>query len=61
MKPGNVIETHEHSKSQPRLEVVGYSAVKSSPLTELRRADSDAAAVTQFVDRVENVDDIDLS
>jgi len=29
---GNVIETHEHVKSQPRLEVVSYSAVESSPL-----------------------------
>jgi hypothetical protein len=43
-----MIETHKHSKSQPRLEVVGYSAVESSPLAELGGPDTDAAAVTQF-------------
>ena len=54
-----MIETHKHSKSQLRLEVVGYSAVESSPLAELRGSDTDAAAVTQFVNGVENIDDIE--
>jgi hypothetical protein len=56
---GSLIETHTSTRIAASLEVVGYSAVESSPLTELWRADSDAAAVTQFVDRVENVDDIE--
>src|SRR5260221_12219986 len=34
--------------------IVGDRAVETAPLTELRCTDTDAAAVAQFVDRVEN-------
>ena len=39
--------------------IVGDSAVETAALAELRRADTDAAAIAQFVDCVENVDDIE--
>ena len=39
--------------------IVGDSAIKTTALAKLRRPDSDAAAVAQFVDSVENVDDIE--
>ena len=39
--------------------IVSHCTVKSAPLTELGRADTDAAAVAQLVDRVENVYDIE--
>src|SRR5439155_12140545 len=39
--------------------IVGDRAVKAAALAELRCTDTDAAAVTQFVERVENVDDIE--
>ena len=39
--------------------IVRDSTVETTPLTELRRADTDATAVAQFVDLVENVDDIE--
>ena len=41
------------------LKIVGHCAVKTATLAELRRPDTDAAAVTQFIDRVQNVDDIE--
>jgi hypothetical protein len=37
---GNVTETHEHTNSPPRLEVVGDSAIKTTALAKLRRADT---------------------
>src|SRR5205823_1158846 len=39
--------------------IVGDRAVKAATLAELWRTDTDAAPVTQFVDRVENVDYIE--
>ena len=41
--------------SSNALKLVGNSAIKTTALAKLRRADTDAAAVTQFVDRVENI------
>ena len=41
------------------LKLVGNSAIKTTTLAKLRRSDSDAAAVAQFVDRVEQVHDIE--
>src|SRR5882757_2797556 len=41
------------------LKLVGDSAIKTTALAKVRRPDSDAAAVAQFVDSVENVDDIE--
>src|SRR5207249_5384613 len=35
--------------------IVSHCTVKSAPLTELRCADTDAAAVTEFVDFIEDV------
>src|SRR5437763_13763641 len=57
----SIDKTSDHKRDNDRAtsKVVGDSAVKSAPLTELRRPDSDAAAVTQFVDSVENIDDIE--
>src|SRR5437763_8423936 len=57
----SIDKTSDHKRDNDRAtsKVVGDSAVKSAALTELRRPDSDAAAVTQFVDRIENVDDIE--
>src|SRR5437016_4296282 len=45
--------------SSNSLKLVGNSAIKTTALAKLRRSDSDAAAVAQFVDSVENVDDIE--
>src|SRR6266480_2482661 len=39
--------------------IVRHRAIKTATLAKLRRSDSDAAAVAQFVDSVENVDDIE--
>ena len=39
--------------------IVSDRSVKPPPLTELRCTDTDAAAITQFVDCVENVHDIE--
>ena len=39
--------------------IVRDSAIKTTPLAKLRRPDTNAATVTQFVDSVENVDDIE--
>ncbi len=39
--------------------IVGDGAIKTTTLAELRCPDSDAAAVAQLVDGVENVDDIE--
>src|SRR5882762_7487753 len=41
------------------LKIVSHRAVEAAALTELRRADPDAAAVTQFVDLVEEIHDIE--
>ena len=42
-----------------KLKVVSNRAVESATLPELRRAHADAAAITDFVDFVEQVDDIE--
>jgi hypothetical protein len=39
--------------------LVGHSAVEAATLAELRGPDSDAATVTQLIDLIENVDDIE--
>ena len=39
--------------------IVGDSAIKTAALAELRRADSDAASVAQFIDLIENIHDIE--
>ena len=41
------------------LKIVSHRAVEAAALTELRCADPDAAAVTQFVDLVEEIHDIE--
>src|SRR5437588_7415945 len=41
------------------LKIVSHRAVETAALTELRCADPDAAAVTQFVDLVEEIHDIE--
>lgn len=38
-----------------RLEIVGYRSVEAAALAELQRADADPAAVSEFVDFVEQV------
>ena len=40
-------------------EIVRHGSVKSPALAELRRTDTDATAIAQFVDRIENVHDIE--
>lgn len=40
-------------------EITGDRAVKSATLAELRRADTDAAAIAQFVNLIQDVDDIE--
>ena len=45
--------------SSNSLKLVSDRPVKSPALAELRRTDTDATAIAQFVDRIENVHDIE--
>src|SRR5205085_6110793 len=42
-----------------RSKIVSHRSIKPAPLSELRCADADSAAITQFVDLVEQIDDIE--
>src|SRR5438093_9296559 len=50
---------HKRDNERPTSKLVGDGPVETATLAELGRPDPDAATVTQFVDSVENVDDIE--
>jgi len=52
-------QPHQAEVMARELEIVCHRAVETAPLAELRRANTNPAAVAQFVDRVEYVDDIE--
>jgi len=50
---------HKRDNERATLKLVGNSAIKAPPLTELGCADTDAAAVAEFVNFIEDVHDIE--
>ena len=50
---------HKRDNERATSKLVGHTAIKAAPLSKLRCTHTDAAAVTQFVDRIENVHDIE--
>src|SRR5439155_12233492 len=52
-------QPHQAEVMARELEIICHRAVETAPLAELRRANTNPAAVAQFVDRVEYVDDIE--
>ena len=50
---------HKRDNGRATLKFVCDGTVETATLAELRGPDTDAAAVTQFVDAVENIDDIE--
>ena len=60
MRPGRVTSGPYNLPARPLSEFLRKAAEKAAPWPELRREDTDARSVSDLVDVVEEIDDIEV-